>query len=142
MLRWLPLALLLCCTACTPVRTVYDEQGNVVKDDDTGGEKDLISTFEKRFDAAFSEQKTKDGVPQTTSSKVSSFQRELDDARRIDKAYATGSFDTGKHLDLREDGFAGASKRFSTGKDGIEKTANTMYSSGWYATRTVYARRS
>ena len=102
MLRRLTLALLLCCTACTPVRTVYDEHGNVVKDDDDGGgEKDLMSTFEKRFDAAFSEQKTKDGVPQTTSSKVSPFQRELDDARRIDKPYATGSFDTGKHLDLR-----------------------------------------
>lgn len=129
MLRRLTLALLLCCTACTPVRTVYDEQGNVVKDDDDGGgEKDLMSTFEKRFDAAFSEQKTKDGVPQTTSSKVSSFQRELDDARRIDKPYATGSFDTGKHLDLREDGFAGASKRYSSGKDGIEKTPNSMYS--------------
>lgn len=129
MLRWLPLVLLLCCTACTPVRTVYDTQGNEVKDDeDGGGEKDLMSTFEKRFDSAFSEQKTKDGVPQTTSSKVSSFQRELDDARRIDKPFATGSFDTGKHLDLRDDGFAGAAKRFSTGKDGIEKTTNSMYS--------------
>ena len=30
MLRRLTLALLLCCTACTPVRTVYDEQGNVL----------------------------------------------------------------------------------------------------------------
>lgn len=130
MLRWLPLVLLLCCTACTPVRTVYDSQGNEVKnDDDGGGEKDLMSTFEKRFDATFSEHKTKDGVPQTTSSKVSSFQRELDDARRIDKPFSTGSFDTGRHLDLREDGFAGASKRFTSGKDGIEKTTNTMYSS-------------
>lgn len=130
MLRWLPLVLLLCCTACTPVRTVYDSQGNEVKDDDDGGgEKDLMSTFEKRFDATFSEHKTKDGVPQTTSSKVSSFQRELDDARRIDKPFSTGSFDTGRHLDLREDGFAGASKRFTSGKDGIEKTTNTMYSS-------------
>lgn len=129
MFRCLPIALLLCCTACTPVRTVYDEQGNVVKDDDDGGgEKDLMSTFEKRFDAAFSEHKTKDGVPQTTSSKVSSFQRELDNARRIDKPFSTGSFDTGKHLDLRDDGFAGASKRFTSGKDGIEKTGNSMYS--------------
>lgn len=129
MLRRLTLALLLCCTACTPVRTVYDAQGKEVKEEEGGGgEKDLMSTFEKRFDAAFSEQKTKDGVPQTTSSKVSSFQRELDDARRIDKPFATGSFDTGKHLDLREDGFAGAGKRFSSGKAGIEKTTNSMYS--------------
>lgn len=122
------LAGLLICAGCTPVRTVYDDQGNVVKDDEPGGEKDLMSTFEKRFDAAFSEQKTADGVPMTTSSKVSSFQRELDDARRIDKPFSTGSFDTGKTLDLREDGFAGASKRFSSGKDGIEKTSNSMYS--------------
>lgn len=124
----LALAGLLFSAGCTPVRTVYDDQGNVVKDDAPGGEKDLMSTFEKRFDAAFSEKKTADGVPMTTSSKVSSFQRELDDARRIDKPFATGSFDTGKTLDLREDGFAGASKRFSSGKDGIEKTTNSMYS--------------
>ena len=116
------------CPGCTPVRTVYDEQGNVVTDDEPGGEKDLASTFEKRFDAAFSEKKTQDGVPMTTSSKVSSFQRELDDARRIDKPYATGSFDTGRKLDLRDDGFAGAGKRFTSGKGDIEKATNSMYS--------------
>lgn len=119
---------LLCSTACTPVRTVYDSMGNEVTDDDTGGEKDLMSTFEKRFDAAFSEQKTADGVPQTTSSKVSSFQKDLDDARRMDKQFSTRSFDTGKHLDLRENGFTGSSKRYDTGKDGIERSANSMYS--------------
>ena len=120
--------LLLGLVACTPVRTVYDENGNVVQDDEPGGEKDLMSTFEKRFDAAFSEQKTKDGVPMTTSSKVSPFQRDLDNARKIDKPFSTGRFDTGSRLDLRNDGFAGAAKRFNTGKDGISKTANTMYS--------------
>lgn len=122
------LAALLCSTACTTVRTVYDSQGNEVKDDEPGGEKDLMSTFEKRFDASFTEKKTKDGVPITTSGKVSSFQRELDDARKIDKTFATSSFDTGKRLDLRDEGFAGSSRRFSTGKAGIEKTTNTMYS--------------
>lgn len=121
-------ASLLIGAGCTPVRTVYDDQGNVVKDEEPGGEKDLMSTFEKRFDAAFSEKKTADGVPMTTSSKVSSFQRELDDARRIDKPFSTGDFDTGKQLDLRSDGFAGAAKRFDSGKDGIERTANSMYS--------------
>ena len=120
--------LLLGLVACTPVRTVYDENGNVVNEDEPGGEKDLMSTFEKRFDAAFSEQKTKDGVPQTTSSKVSSFQRELDEARRIDKPYATGSFDTGKHLDLRDKSYGDSSRRFFSGKDGIEKKASSMYS--------------
>ena len=74
-LRLLTVALLalLCCSACTPVRTVYDSMGNEVNEEENGGEKDLMSTFEKRFDAAFSEQKTTDGVPQTTSSKVSAF---------------------------------------------------------------------
>lgn len=113
---------------CTAVRTVYDSQGNEIKDDEQGGEKDLMSTYEKRFDAAFSEQKNKEGVPQTTSSKISSFQQELDDARRIDKPFAAGRFDTGKHLDLRDSGFAGADKQFATDKSGIERTVNSMYS--------------
>ena len=127
-LATLALLALFCCSACTTVRTVYDSQGNEVKDDDTGGEKDLMSTFEKRFDNDFSEKKNADGVPVTTSGKVSSFQRELDDARKIDKAFATGSFDTGRHLDIRNDGFSGASRRFSTGKDDIARTENSMYS--------------
>ena len=123
----LALSAILACASCTPVRTIYDDQGNIVKDE-PGGEKDLVSTFEKRFNDSFSEHKTQDGVPQTTSSKVSSFQRQLDDARKIDKPFATGDFDTGKTLDLRSDGFAGAAKRFDSGKDGIERTANSMYS--------------
>lgn len=119
---------LLGCTACTPVRTVYDSQGNEVKDDEPGGEKDLMSTFEKRFDNDFSEKKNADGVPVTTSGKVSSFQRELDNARKIDKPFATGSFDTGRQLDLRDDSFNGGSKRFNTGKDDIARTGNDMFS--------------
>ncbi len=124
----LVLAALLCGSGCTPVRTVYDANGNEVKDDDSGGEKDLMSTFEKRFDAAFSEKKTADGVPQTTSSKMSSFQRELDEARRIDKAFATSRFDTGRHLDLRSDSYAGAAKKFISGKDSLERTPSSLYS--------------
>ena len=119
---------LLGCTACTPVRTVYDSQGNEVKDDEPGGEKDLMSTFEKRFDNDFSEKKHADGVPVTTSGKVRSFQRELDNARKIDKPFATGSFDTGRQLDLRNDSFGGGSKRFDTGKDDIARTGNDMFS--------------
>lgn len=123
----LALSGLLACVSCTPVRTIYDDQGNIVKDE-PGGEKDLVSTFEKRFNDSFSEHKTQDGVPQTTSSKVSSFQRQLDDARKIDKPFATGSFDTGRQLDLRSNGFDDSGKRFDSGKDGIERTANSMFS--------------
>ena len=125
---FLLLLALLGCTACTPVRTVYDSQGNEVKDDEPGGEKDLMSTFEKRFDNDFSEKKNADGVPVTTSGKVSSFQRELDNARKIDKPFATGSFDTGRQLDLRDDSVGGGSKRFVTGKDDIARTGNNMFS--------------
>ena len=124
----LMLLAMLGCTACTPVRTVYDSQGNEVKDDEPGGEKDLMSTFEKRFDNDFSEKKNADGVPVTTSGKVSSFQRELDNARKIDKPFATGSLDTGRQLDLRDDSFGGGSKRFDTGKDDIARTGNDMFS--------------
>lgn len=121
--------LLLVCTACTPVRTVYDAHGNVV-DDEPGGEKDLMSTFEKRFDAAFSEQKTKDGVPMTTSSRVSSFQRDLDDARRIDKSFSTGRFDTGARLDLMDERHSALSKRFDPGKGDISKNSHSLFSTG------------
>jgi hypothetical protein len=128
-LSTLALLALLCCSACTTVRTVYDSQGNEVKDDDTPGvEKDLMSTFEKRFESDFSEKKNADGVPVTSSSKVSSFQRELDNARKIDKPFATGSFDTGRHLDFRSDSFGDGGKRFNSGKDGIARTTNPMYS--------------
>ena len=132
MLRRIPillLAALLCGVGCTPIRTVYDSQGNEVKQDDSpGGEKDLMSTFEKRFNDSFKETKTQDGVPRTTSSKVSSFQRYLDDSRRDDTAFATGSFDTGKSLDLRDKSYGDSSRRFFSGKDGIEKKASSMYS--------------
>lgn len=122
------LALLLCGGACTPVRTIYDEQGNVVTNDAPGGEKDLVSAYEKKFNESFSVTKTKDGVPQTTSSKVSRFQKELDNARKTDTTFSTGSFDTGKRLDLRSQGADGLSKRFYSGKDDIEKPVNSMYS--------------
>lgn len=123
----LPVLTLLELAACTPVRTVYDENGNVVSDE-PGGEKDLMATFEKRFDAAFSEQKTKDGVPMTTSSKVSAYQRDLDEARRIDKTFSTGTFDTGSRLGLRDSSYDAAAKRFQTGKSDISRTTNSMYS--------------
>lgn len=121
------LATLLCCTGCTPVRTVYDDQGNLVKDDEPGGEKDLMSVYEKRFNNDFVVKKTKEGIPQTTSRRVSSFQGALDNARNSKDKFSTKVFDTGKASDLRSKSFNGANKAFNSGSKALEKNSNTMF---------------
>lgn len=125
----LVLAALLCCTGCTPVRTVYDASGNEVReDDDAGGESDLMSVYEKKFNESFSVQKTADGVPQTISNKVSSFQRDLESARGTTEQFSTKSFDTGSGHDWKNKSFAGASREFNTGKTAYDKRSNSMFS--------------
>lgn len=110
-------ALCIALAACQSVRTVYDENGQEVKDEPTGGEKDLMSHFEAQFDASFSETRTKDGVPQATSAKRSRFQKEIDEARRGDKEYATSAFGGLERQDsLRTITFGGAEKDFAGGK--------------------------
>lgn len=102
---------------CQSVRTVYDENGQEVKEDEPGGEKDLMSHFESQFNASFSESRTKDGVPQATSSKRSRFQKDIDEARRDDKEYITGAFGGVERKDsLRTITFSGADKDFAGGK--------------------------
>lgn len=119
-LPWVAVMLLL---GCQSVRTVYDENGQEVKDGAPGGEKDLMSHFESQFNASFSESRTKDGVPQATSTKRSRFQKDIDEARRDDKEYTTGAFGGLERQDsLRTISFAGADKDFAGGKsyDGLK----------------------
>ncbi len=110
-------ACLLLLPACETVRTVYDEGGNVVKDDEREGarESDLFSAYEKRFDESFSEKKNAQGVPEAKSRRVSGFQRELDSARSTDNTYATKSFGGLKESGERSKGFTGT-KIYSGGK--------------------------
>lgn len=122
----LPLACCLLLGACQTVRTVYDENGQEVKDDDSGGEKDLMSHFESQFNASFSESRNKDGVPQATSSKRSRFQKDIDAARRGDKEYITGAFGGVERQDsLRSISFTGADRDFSGRKtyDGLKTSS-------------------
>lgn len=124
LLLWMLTGLLL--VACQSVRTVYDENGQVVKDEEPGGEKDLMSHFESQFNASFSESRTKDGVPQATSSKRSRFQKDIDAARRGDKEYVTQAFGGIERQDsLRSVSFAGADKDFTGGKayDGLKTSS-------------------
>ncbi len=104
-------------TACQTVRTVYDEGGNVVKEDGSEGarESDLLAAYEKRFDESFSEKKNAQGVPEAKSRRVSAFQRELDSARDTDNPYATKSFGGLKESGLRSRSY-GATKVYSGGK--------------------------
>ena len=84
--------LLLFC-ACETVRTVYDENGNVVDPDaPSGGEGDISSRLEKQFANSFSEKKNDQGVPQAVSNKVSRYQQDLDASSRLDKEYSAGRY--------------------------------------------------
>ena len=102
--------------ACESVRTVYDEGGNVVPQEEAsgGGEKDFTSHLEAQFNSSFSEKKTEDGVPQSVSNKVSSFQSKLDAARRMDQEYGTGTYAGAARESVYTMSFSGSGKTYST----------------------------
>ncbi len=118
------LASVLVLPACESVRTVYDEDGKVVTEDDTPGanETDLVSAFEKRFDTAFSEKRNAQGVPEASSQRVSSFQKELDRARSTEEdGYSTKLFGGLKRDDSRDRSYSGVkdfggNKQFADGE--------------------------
>ncbi len=129
-----PCRLLLFCAclllpACESVRTVYDEGGNVVKEDGEheGAEQmDLFTAYEKRFDESFSEKRNAQGVPEAKSRRVSSFQKELDSARDTDNNYATKSFGGVKESSLRDQSFGG--RKVYGGRKEFEDGARTSSS--------------
>lgn len=102
--------------SCESVRTVYDENGKVVKEHEGARERSLNDYFEEEFDSNFTEQKNKDGVPQATSHKVSSYQKDIDAARRGDKEYATGTYDIGGTSGFAGKRFSGSAERFEGSK--------------------------
>lgn len=112
-LRWASLSLsFVALCACKSVRTVYDEFGlEVDTSQSTGGEKDFTTHMEKKFSAAFSEQKNSQGVPQAVSNRVSSYQKELRDSKRLDKEFGTKRYD-GASKDMYTMSFAGAGKKY------------------------------
>lgn len=117
--------------ACQPVRTVYDENGQVLEESDAATVSDLNSRFEKEFQSSFTERKNSSGVPQTTSSRVSSFQKYLDDSRRAGSDYATHSYAGVKRDDSRSVAYTGASAdtRYARDNDRREKDATIAYGS-------------
>ncbi len=126
----LTLAAALLLPACKSVRTVYDEGGNIVKESEHEGanETDLVSAFEKRFDASFSEKRNAQGVPESTSQRVSSFQKELDKARSSDDdRYGTKIFGGSR----RNESFSG---RYETKSYGERKEYDARGTSSRYST--------
>lgn len=100
-------------SACESVRTVYDEGGNVVEEQESsGGETDLSARLEKQFNSSFSTKKTEDGVPLSVSNKVSRYQRDIDESRRMEKDFHTEAFGGAKE-DFYTMSFAGADKSFT-----------------------------
>jgi len=112
----IPMLLTLALGACRSERTVYDQYGNVVKESQPGQERDIYSVMEERFDAAFSEKKNKEGVPETTSARVSRYQKDIDNARSGGKAFITKSFSGVSENSLREKSFAESGKSFGGSK--------------------------
>lgn len=109
------LGMLCLLSACASVRTVYDEQGNVVKEHE-GGERDFADYMEEKFTSSFTEKKNEQGIPQAVSDKVSSFQSKLDQAERIDKTYLTGDYAGVGESSWGGKSYADADKTFA--KDG------------------------
>ena len=107
---------LIALASCKSVRTVYDENGREVKQHEGARERSLNDYFEEEFDSGFSEQKNKDGVPEATSKKVSSFQKDIDAARRGDKEYATGTYNAGGTSSFSGKRFTGSDTKFDSSK--------------------------
>lgn len=140
--------------ACESQRTVYDEFGNEVKEPSGGGggEKDLTTHMEEKWNASFGEQKTASGVPQSVSNRVSSFQSKLDDAGRANKEYLTKSYDGADRDSFYTMQFSGADKKYGLKEaysggmgERIEKELHPAFateSKGIYATSDSYAGNS
>lgn len=124
------LPILLACTlgACESVRTVYDANGNVVEEREPGGERDLSAHFQKQFGESFSEQKGASGVPQTISNRRSSFQKDIDEARRNDKEYATKAFGDVRRNDALSKAFSGSGKAYEGSGRYLDRKMSAMAS--------------
>lgn len=138
-------------SSCESVRTVYDENGKVVEERNGARERSLNDYFEEEFDSNFTEKKNKDGVPEATSHKVSSYQKDIDAARRGDKEYATGTYNVGGTSDYAGKRFSGSAERFEGNKryDGFsgDSPYNTdmrpaFMSEGKGVARTAYTGHS
>ena len=137
--------------ACESVRTVYDEFGNEVKEKESGGgEKDLSAHLEEKWNNSFSVKKNDQGIPQAVSNRVSSFQKDLDEAGGTSKQFFTKNYDGAERSDVYSMNFAGADKKYGvkeayTGGMGerIDKELHPAFASsgkGIYSTADSYAR--
>lgn len=97
-------------TACQSVRTVYDENGNEVKERE-GGERSLEEYMQETFDKDVSRKKGESGVPQSASQKVSHYQKAIDEARKDNSVFSTGTFSGIKSFNGKTT-FSGADKDF------------------------------
>ena len=115
--------------SCTPVRTVYDANGNEVKEREGATVSSLNSHFEKEFQSSFMERKGKNGVPQTSSNRVSSFQKDLDNSRKMNNEYLTKAYGAVRDNNSRTAIYAGASSssRYSRDRDRREKDRKMAY---------------
>lgn len=101
-------------SSCQMVRTVYDESGNEVVERE-GGERSLEDYMASTFDKDVTRKKNEDGVPESSSNKVSRYQRDLDAARRDTTTYQTGSFSGTHSFSGGRQSYSDAGRSFDTG---------------------------
>ncbi|MBQ2379269.1 MAG: hypothetical protein II295_02645 [Akkermansia sp.] len=118
---------LLCLPACQSVRTVYDEYGNEVQERPSG-ERSLEDYMADTFDKDVTRKKNEEGVPESSSNKVSRYQKHLDEARKDTTTYQTGSYGTLKTLNDRDHRFAGSDKSFDRSKTYEGTFSSSAYS--------------
>ncbi len=129
--------------ACESERTVYDEFGRVIpQENKPRGERSFESYLEENYDSAVQEKKTESGVPQSYSTKVSSFQSKLDESKRLDKEYFTSGYNASDKEGSARKEYAGggsspyASRRYVRESMSIDKDLHPAFASG---SRGIYA---
>lgn len=112
--------------ACQTIRTTYDENGNEVTEH-MGRERTFEDYMQETFDNEVTRKKNKDGVPESSSSKVSRYQKAIDEARRDTSTYQTGSYNGRKSFDSNKS-FSDAGKTFDTGAPYKDSFSGSAYS--------------
>lgn len=111
----LTITCLLTLPACQTVRTVYDDSGNEVQEH-TGVERSLEDYMQETFDREVTRKKNEDGVPESSSTKVSRYQKDIDAARRQDKTFSTGNISLSKEFSGQNLRFGESNKNFDSSK--------------------------
>ncbi len=110
--------------SCESVRTVYDEDGQLVKERKPGEN----SSLEDRFTGGFDTKKNALGVEEANSKKVSSFQAAIDSSRDASSESSFQGLSYGKKetMDIRDKSFIESMSSFA-GNKSVKDSSKSAY---------------